>query len=220
MAYHDYDVESESEIQNSSGSSIGGISSAETADTFPPHHNILTDIPKGIRILSWNINSVLGHREQLLFLLNTHHYDIFLLQESRLNHKNHFQLHIPGYKKYIKYADIDRNSAGGLVTLVKEEFGSQKYEHAKYGNLFEHLTVCVRTREGILEIQNIYWPNVNPQISRLDSLCKTNPHAQKLIIAGDFNAHQENLISRMSRENANQKKLKSILENQRRSSCT
>ena len=116
-------------------------------------------------------------------------------------------MHIPGYKKYIKYADIDRNSAGGLVTLVKEEFGSKKYEHDKYGNLFEHLTVCIRTREGIVEIQNIYWPNVNPQISRLDSLCKTNSHAQKLIIAGDFNAHQENLISRMSLENANQKKI-------------
>ena len=134
-----------------------------------------------------------------------------LLQESRLNHKNHFQLHVPGYRKYIKYADIERNSAGGLVTMVKEEFGSERYEHDKYGNLFEHLTVSIRTPEGIIEIQNIYWPNSNPQISRLESLCKINPRAEKLMIAGDFNAHQENLIHRTFRENANQKKMRSLL---------
>ena len=105
-------------ILESSSESLGSFLT-EASDNNKTYSN-----SRGLRILSWNINSYNERKNQILFLMNTRNYDVVLLQETRLNNKNLWDLHIPGYKKYIKFAEIDRRSRGGLVTLVKEEISS------------------------------------------------------------------------------------------------
>ena len=56
---------------NSSVSSLRDVGLTDISDVDTLNRNISNDSPKGIRILSWNINSVMSHREQLLLILNT-----------------------------------------------------------------------------------------------------------------------------------------------------
>ena len=200
---------------SSSGSSLGepsdidSITSDVYVDGLPDSINGTTTF-KGIKILSWNVNSAIARRESILYAINTKSYDVVLIQESRLTDKNHFNIHIPGYKKYLKFADKDRNNAGGLATFIKEEIASVKIDHPSYGDKFEHLCVKIKTKEGIIEVQNIYWPNNIPNPRQI-SLGKSSRDIDKLIIAGDFNAHQNGLI-RKNTANNNIAALDRILE--------
>ena len=49
----------------------------------------------------------------------------------------------------------------GLTTFVKEEHASEKIFHPSYGDLFEQLTISIRTPGGLFEVQNIYWSPSN-----------------------------------------------------------
>ena len=73
---------------------------------------------------------------------------------------------------------------------------SEKLVHAEYSNQFENLIVNIRTPDGILEIQNIYWsPSRCP--TKFPKLTKANKKATSLCICGDFNAiHQQWLAPR------------------------
>ena len=201
------------------GTSLGDSSGGAGATSFDfadglPDSIINRAQNNGIKILSWNVNSILARRETIMYAVNTKNYDVILIQEARLTESNHFNFTIPGYRKYIRFADGNRNNYGGLVTLVKEEIASHKIFHPTYGEKFEHLTVHIKTREGILEIQNIYWPNVSTNHKDFN-LSQANEKASKLLIAGDFNAHQQQLIRRdtIRYANNNRKAVERILEN-------
>ena len=199
----------------SSGSSLGepsdidSITSDVYVDGLPDSIDKAATF-KGIKILSWNVNSAIARRESILYAINTKSYCVVLLQESRLTDKNHFNVHIPGYKKYLKLADKDRNNAGGLTTFIKEEIASVKIDHPSYGDKFEHLCVKIKTKEGVIEVQNIYWPNSISNPKQI-SLGKSSCDIDKSIIAGDFNAHQNGLI-RKKTSNNNIAALERILE--------
>ena len=92
-----------------------------------------SDAPRvaGIRILNWNINGVIGRIQELKLLLNTENYDVITLQETKLNDRTHFNLHIPGYRKFVTPGKVtNSNTSRGLITLVKEEFASQKIKNS------------------------------------------------------------------------------------------
>ena len=165
---------------------------------------------KGLRILNWNVNSALCRKEDLLLLLNTINIDIVTLQESRLTEKTHWNLDIPGYKKYYLPAAIGANKIRGLITLVKEDLSSVKTLHPNYGDLFEHLTVNIQTPEGIFEVQNIYWSE-RISLKNFATLSKANKQASSLCICGDFNAHHQQWIALRNVNNQHGNKLAKIL---------
>ena len=163
----------------------------------------------GFRILNWNVNGAMSKKEDLLLLLNTLNIDIITLQEARLTEKTHWNLDLPGYRKYMLSAPTGTNKIRGLITLVKEELVSEKIFHPNYGDLFEHLTVSIRTPGGFFEVQNIYWSPSNSS-KNYPSLSKANSKASSLCICGDFNAiHQQWLAPNQNNQHGN--KLAKIL---------
>ena len=173
-----------------------------------------SDAPRlGFRILNWNINGVIGRIQQLKLLLNTENYDVITLQETKLTDRTHFNLYIPGYRKFVTPSKISNSlPSRGLVTLVKEEFASQKIKHLDYDNAWEYLIINIKTPHGIFEIQNIYWPHTATLANnKLQNISKANPKANNICVCGDFNSHHTDWIALRGNNNVNGQILSKIL---------
>ena len=157
-----------------------------------------------MKIISWNINGIRAAAQKGFkdFLLKESP-DIICLQEIKISEEARLktEFDFAGYKEY--WNSAMRPGYSGTAIFVREEFTGIK--EIKNGFNLEQFDQEGRVQAAELSdfyLLNIYFPNANRELSRLDYRIKFNEtllsHIKKLekkkpvIITGDFNvAHQE-----------------------------
>lgn len=152
-----------------------------------------------LKLLSWNVNGIRAvARKGFLDFLEKQKPDILALQEIKISatdiHKTQFDF--PGYTEY--WNPALRPGYSGTAFLVRENLKVK---------ILEKLVWDTEGRIQVLDIGkyyfiNIYFPNANHELSRLDfklkfsnrllAYLKKLEKLKPLIITGDYNvAHQE-----------------------------
>ena len=170
---------------------------------------------KGLRVLNWNLNTVNSRFQEFSYVMNARSYDVICIQEAGLNEKNHSSYSFPGYRKFFTKKVLAGDTANnkirlGLLTLVRSHIPAKRVFQKDYQNKFENLCISLKSKTGIIEVQNIYWRH------HLESatLIPADANANGLVICGDFNAyHGDWMLSRCQKVNRNGKILADILDN-------
>lgn len=150
-----------------------------------------------MKILSWNINGLRAIvKKGFLDFLESEAPDILCLQEIKIddNARNKETFDFKNYQEF--WNSAERPGYSGTLTLIKD-----KIEVKEIINFPQDDEGRVQIFDlGKFYLVNIYFPNANHQLSRLDFKIKFNNRLLRflkkskkpLIIAGDFNvAHQE-----------------------------
>jgi len=156
-----------------------------------------------MKIISWNINGLRAALNKgFLDFLNQEKPDIICLQEIKIADSTREKLNIviPGYRAY--WHGAQRPGYSGTATLVRENMDGLSVK-----NGFGLIEYDQEGRVQVIEandfyLLNVYFPNANQELSRLDYKSAFNNKLLKfilnlekkkpVIIAGDFNvAHQE-----------------------------
>jgi len=157
-----------------------------------------------MKIISWNINGIRAvTKKGFRDFLNTEKPDILCLQEIKISQKTQQETSFDfiGYNEY--WNSAERPGYSGTAILVNNNFKDVIAVDRKLGiKKFDS-----EGRVQVLEAKqfyllNVYFPNANPELSRLDYKLAFNDQLLKLvkklevqkpvIISGDFNvAHQE-----------------------------
>ena len=148
------------------------------------HTNNVNDVITKIRALSWNIRSVNSNKQQLYARMTKTQYDVVMLQETGITHQKRFEFKLPGYKIFYSFCNGEKRKRG-LITAVRDTHPVEKLP-SKYDLQEENLIVNIKTPDGIIEFQNLYYNhglNIKPKI------IKHNDKARYLVRAGDANAH-------------------------------
>ncbi len=157
-----------------------------------------------MKLISWNINGLRAVlKKGFLDFLKQEKPDVIGLQEIKISKaiRETLDFNFPGYKTY--WNSALRPGYSGTLFLVKDNL-------AKEINYIEGLGSDEFDREGRVQtlefpkfyLLNIYFPNANSELSRLDYKIRFNNYLLKfvkklekkkaVIISGDFNvAHQE-----------------------------
>ncbi|MDD5071316.1 MAG: exodeoxyribonuclease III [Patescibacteria group bacterium] len=152
-----------------------------------------------MEILSWNVNGIRAvARKGFLNFLKKQKPDILCLQEIKISDiarlKENFDF--GGYKEY--WHPAERPGYSGTAILVKEGLATKILPYLDWDNEGRvQVLDC-----GFFYLVNVYFPNANHELSRLDFKLKFNDKLLKylkkleekkpLIITGDFNvAHEE-----------------------------
>ena len=190
------------------------LSNLSSYDEHNNNDNIRSEPNKGFKILNWNVNGAIKRHPQLSLLINSKNYDIITLQETLLTNKTHWNLDIPGYKKYVLLASKCEGNTPirGLLTFVKEELASEKVIHPEYKDSFENLIVNIATPDGIHEVQNIYW-SPNRCARNFPNITKANKKAVSVSICGDLNAKHQQWHAPNNSNNSHGKVLSNMLNN-------
>ncbi len=168
-----------------------------------------------MKIISWNVNGVRAVlKKGLLEFINKNKPDILCLQEIKISANTLLteKIIFPGYQVY--WHSAQRPGYSGTAILVKNELVSL----FKINNGFGLDKFDQEGRVQVLEspdfyLLNTYFPNANPELSRLAyklefneailSYIKELELLKPVIITGDFNvAHQEIDLAR-PKENVN-----------------
>lgn len=160
-----------------------------------------------MKLISWNINGLRAVlRKGLLGFVEKEKPDVLCLQEIKIGKEPLAQLKpsFPGYSAF--WHSAQRPGYSGTAVLLKDETKDQFGFKGEVKDLGEEVFDS-EGRVQILEFKdfflfNCYYPNSNPELSRLDYKLAFNQailaKAKKLekkkpvIVTGDFNvAHQE-----------------------------
>lgn len=156
-----------------------------------------------MKIISWNVNGIRANLRQnaLPAVLQKEKPDIVCLQETKISLKKLLteKISFPGYQVF--WHSANREGYSGTALLVSEEIKSPKVRSGMGVSEFD-----IEGRVQILALPkfyllNVYFPNSNHELSRLEYKQKFNQalfkHIKRLdqdrpvIITGDFNvAHQ------------------------------
>ncbi|MEI6835382.1 MAG: exodeoxyribonuclease III [Candidatus Falkowbacteria bacterium] len=152
-----------------------------------------------MKIISWNVNGIRAIlKKNFLDFLVADRPDVLCLQEVKISEssKNDAQLDFPGYLEYWNCAK--RPGYSGTAILVREDraqplkvingFGFDKFDDEGRTQIAEFADFY---------LVNCYFPNSQPELSRLDYKIEFNQSLQKhlkkleakkpVIICGDFN---------------------------------
>lgn len=147
-----------------------------------------------MKIISWNVRSLVKNFVELSLILNDSNIDIININESWLGSDNsNSQFRLSGFKIYRNDRE-GRKKGGGLCTYVKANLkcDAQVYSNLNLSN--QHLEALVldiklpQTRPIIMI--NLYRPpsgKISEGIDQLQNILNQLPTNAELFIAGDFN---------------------------------
>jgi exodeoxyribonuclease-3 len=150
-------------------------------------------------ILSWNVNGIRAViRKGFLNFLKTKKPDVLCLQEIKIAKaaRANENFDFPGYVEF--WNSAKRPGYSGTVILAREGTGTNYRPKLKWDDEGRIQALDM----GKFYLVNVYFPNANHELSRLDfkirfnnkllSYLKKLEKSKPLIICGDFNvAHQE-----------------------------
>lgn len=183
--------------------STAGDSELIRGDRGSPHPDLshVTD-QKGLKIISWNIRSLVRHFDEVSVLLDGIGIDIINFNETWMGRNNpNYAFRLEDYKIY-RNDRTDKKKGGGLCTYIR---GSIRCDAAKYQNLnvsnphLESLTLEIiqpQTRPIIL--LNVYRPpngKITEAISDLQNIMNQCPTNAEIFIVGDLNIDLSNANS-------------------------
>ena len=152
-----------------------------------------------LNILSWNVNGIRAViRKGFLDFLKKQKPDILCVQERKISDKARHdeQFNFPGYQEF--WNSAERPGYSGTATLVRDGLKAKALPKLKWDSEGRIQALDI----GKYYLVNIYFPNANSELSRLDFKIKFNnkllsylkklEKKKSLIITGDYNvAHQE-----------------------------
>lgn len=141
----------------------------------------------GLRILTWNCQSLRGKIPEISIFLEKNFYHVILIQETWLNDK--IPTNIPNFTSIRKDRTLTTNakmSHGGVMVLIRKGINF-KIINTENLELIESLFVRVTFNSRNITIGSIYNPSslsAKESKSELTKLLSTSGH---FIMAGDFN---------------------------------
>lgn len=148
------------------------------------------------RIMTWNANGLLQHKDDLLAILIEQKIDVCLISETHFTKQSYLKMR--GYKIY--HAVHPQNSArGGSAVMVKEELIHHEYKKIELQE-FQSISVKVKLTchsSGMITIAAVYCP---PRFSlkKPDYCDFLRNFTGKFIIGGDFNSKNTRWGSRLT----------------------
>lgn len=136
-----------------------------------------------IKIAAWNSQSIYNKIGEVEDFTQKHNIDILMLNETWL--KNNKKIYIKGFKCIRK--DRKNENGGGVAILIKNSYRFN-VETLNTITSIEHLTISIKnTNNEEIYLTSLYnRPQNKLNIFELEEICKQK---NKIIIAGDFNAH-------------------------------
>lgn len=136
-----------------------------------------------LRIMSWNANGLLKHKDELQVILNLNEIDICLISETHFTNQSFLKL-----KGYNIYHTIHPNNTarGGSAIIIKDSI--KHSEEAKFSTQeIQATAVNVQTQTYSLIVAGMYSP---PRHSiKKDFYTKfLKTFGDRFIVGGDFNA--------------------------------
>lgn len=136
-----------------------------------------------LRIMAWNANGLLQHRDELQAILSAENIDICLISETYFTSESHIKL-----KNYITYHTIHpaNTARGGSGVIIRKNIRHYEEENFMTRDM-QATTLTLLTTKQMLTISTIYYPlwcNIHA-VQYLEYFRKLNGG---LIIEGDFNA--------------------------------
>lgn len=160
-----------------------------------------------MRIVAWNANGLLQHREELQVFLDLNKVDICLISETHFTKESY--LKIRGYCVY--FANHPQNTArGGSAVIIKSNILHDvgfKIETEK----IQLMSVNIKTKQYELAVAAIYCPPKH-NINNVEYLSMLRKLGEKFILGGDFNAKHTQWGSRLI-TNKGRELLAAITEN-------
>lgn len=158
-----------------------------------------------MKIMSWNVNGIRAvAKKGFASFLSKYNPDIIGLQEIKIADETRLKtsFDFPGYVEY--WNSAKRPGYSGTATLVREGLATRVRSHAPgFGEEEFDQEGRVQTLDlGSAYFLNVYFPNANHELSRLDykirfnaallSYIKRLEMTKPVILVGDYNvAHQE-----------------------------
>lgn len=159
-------------------------------NTLSNTHTNNTENIENIIIIQLNVNSIrsLDKRHQLEMFLKQHKPHIMLCSETNLN--NRYKINFKNYN--IHRCDRETNSGGGTAIFINNNIAFERIAIPNDIKSIECCAIKIKTKDGMkIVLVSIYKPPTSKIIaSELTKLVKLEPNA-KVIIAGDFNAHNK-----------------------------
>ena len=113
----------------------------------------MTTTKMELKILQFNINSLLAHIRELKQFLSKNSYDLVCIQETFLKTKH--KIKFPGYT-VVRTDRPDTTRGGGLLILAKEGLRFTKLDVDCEA---EHQAIKLYTESGTLVVVNLYLPS-------------------------------------------------------------
>ena len=151
-----------------------------------------------MKLISWNVNGLRACLQKgFMDYFKEADADIFCIQEIKLQ-EGQIELELDGYHQFWNYADRKGYSGTAIFSKFKpisQSYGIGKEEHDKEGRV-------ITLEFDNFYVVNVYTPNSQPELARLDYRMKWEDDFREYIIAldnkkpvvicGDLNvAHQE-----------------------------
>jgi exodeoxyribonuclease-3 len=151
-----------------------------------------------MKLISWNVNGLRACLQKgFMDYFKEADADIFCIQEIKLQ-EGQIELELDGYHQFWNYADRKGYSGTAIFSKFKpisQSYGIRKEEHDKEGRV-------ITLEFDNFYVVNVYTPNSQPELARLDYRMKWEDDFREYIIAldnkkpvvicGDLNvAHQE-----------------------------
>ena len=164
----------------------------------------MADTNNNTKILQWNVCGLRNKMHHIRAVAGTEGIDIFMLQETKLKNND---LSLTGYQTFIS---SHPDGLGGLVTFVRNNIHAAKIEDPPdCGESCEVLGVRINLRNNEVALYNVYR---NPQADFTAGELLSTAHNEKVIIAGDFNAHHTRLNPNLGKVNATGRQLMCCLD--------
>lgn len=136
-----------------------------------------------IKIMAWNANGLLKHKNELEVILKQKQIDICLISETHLT--NHMYASFKNYKMYC--ANHPQNNArGGSAVIIRKSIDHYEEEIIS-SEEFQAATVTININESDISVTSIYSPpKHNIKMEKYIELFQK--HNGRFVIGGDFNA--------------------------------
>ena len=152
-----------------------------------------------LRIMAWNANGLLQHKEHLLVALIENKIDVCLISETHFTRESYLKLR--GFEVY--HTVHPSNCArGGSAVIVKT--GLTHHEDVRIvKEEFQVTSVTLKTSAGAITVGAIYSPPRH-NLKRRDYLSLLQSFPGKFIIGGDFNSKHTSWGSRLTNAKGNE----------------
>lgn len=147
---------------------------------------------KQLRILEWNANGLLQHRQELQTVLDIENIDVCLISETHFTKETYIRF--KGYKVY-HTIHPDNDAKGGAAVIIKENL----IHHQEVGYQTEQIqaaSVKTKTKNHEITITALYCPPKHG-IKREQFIEFLNTQGYRYIIGGDYNAKHTHWGSRL-----------------------
>lgn len=149
--------------------------------------------PDFLKLMSWNANSILNKKEELIDALTTHELGVALITETFLKPKNVFKV-----RNYSVYRSDRVTLGGGTAILINRDLKHHEVFLPKLSSL-EANAVVLNTRKGDIRVISVYKSPATPlEVGDLD-LIFSDP--TPTIVAGDLNCKHPHWNSRLTNSN-------------------